>query len=78
MTKAVGELLINDYSRKGYIDGRAARLPTVIQQLRDRNRQARRYCWDDWRRADGKGSGEIRLPNCNSKPDRRASCDLNP
>ena len=30
MTKAVGELLINDYSRKGYIDGRAARLPTVI------------------------------------------------
>jgi nucleoside-diphosphate-sugar epimerase len=30
MTKAVGELLINDYSRKGFIDGRAARLPTVI------------------------------------------------
>jgi D-erythronate 2-dehydrogenase len=30
MTKAVGELLINDYSRKGYIDGRVARLPTVI------------------------------------------------
>ncbi len=30
MTKAVGELLINDYSRKGYIDGRAARLPTVV------------------------------------------------
>lgn len=30
MTKAIGELLINDYSRKGFIDGRAARLPTVI------------------------------------------------
>lgn len=30
MTKAVGELLINDYTRKGFIDGRAARLPTVI------------------------------------------------
>ena len=30
MTKAIGELLINDYTRKGYIDGRAARLPTVI------------------------------------------------
>lgn len=30
MTKAIGELLINDYSRKGYIDGRSARLPTVI------------------------------------------------
>lgn len=30
MTKAVGELLVNDYSRKGFIDGRAARLPAVI------------------------------------------------
>ena len=30
MTKAIGELLVNDYSRKGYIDGRSARLPTVI------------------------------------------------
>ncbi len=30
MTKSVGELLINDYTRKGFLDGRAARLPTVI------------------------------------------------
>jgi nucleoside-diphosphate-sugar epimerase len=30
MTKAIGELLINDYTRKSYIDGRSARLPTVI------------------------------------------------
>ncbi len=30
MTKAIGELLINDYTRKGYLDGRCARLPTVI------------------------------------------------
>ena len=30
MTKAMLELLINDYSRKHYLDGRAARLPTVI------------------------------------------------
>jgi nucleoside-diphosphate-sugar epimerase len=30
MTKAIGELLINDYTRKGFIDGRAARLPTAI------------------------------------------------
>lgn len=29
-TKAVCELLINDYTRKGYLDGRAARLPTII------------------------------------------------
>lgn len=30
MTKAMGELLINDYTRKGFIDGRSARLPTII------------------------------------------------
>lgn len=29
-TKAICELLINDYSRKGFFDGRSARLPTVI------------------------------------------------
>jgi len=27
--KAIGELLVADYSRKGYVDGRVARLPTV-------------------------------------------------
>ena len=30
VTKAVLELLVNDYSRRGHIDGRVARLPTVI------------------------------------------------
>ncbi len=30
VTKSIGELLINDYSRKGFIDGRAARLPTIV------------------------------------------------
>lgn len=30
MTKAVGELLVNDASRQGIVDGRTARLPTVI------------------------------------------------
>ena len=30
MTKVMGELLINDYARKGFVDGRAARLPTVF------------------------------------------------
>lgn len=29
-TKAICELLVNDYTRKGYLDGRSARLPTVI------------------------------------------------
>lgn len=28
--KAAGELLVNDYSRKGFVDGRALRLPTII------------------------------------------------
>jgi len=28
--KAIGELLINDYSRKNFIDGRALRLPTIV------------------------------------------------
>ena len=28
--KVIGEYLIADYSRKGYIDGRALRLPTVV------------------------------------------------
>jgi len=29
-TKVMGELLINDFTRKGWIDGRTGRLPTVI------------------------------------------------
>lgn len=28
--KAMGELLVNDYSRRGFIDGRALRLPTIV------------------------------------------------
>ena len=30
VTKSILELLINDYTRKGFLDGRSARLPTVI------------------------------------------------
>ncbi|MBA3936364.1 MAG: GDP-mannose 4,6-dehydratase [Planctomycetes bacterium] len=30
MQKAVGELLVDDYSRKGFVDGRCLRLPTII------------------------------------------------
>jgi len=30
MTKVIGELMVNDYTRKGFFDGRSARLPTVI------------------------------------------------
>lgn len=28
--KAIGELLVNDYARKGHVDGRTLRLPTVV------------------------------------------------
>eukprot|EP01065_Artemidia_motanka_P020602 TRINITY_DN24665_c0_g1_i1.p1 TRINITY_DN24665_c0_g1~~TRINITY_DN24665_c0_g1_i1.p1 ORF type:complete len:341 (+),score=88.11 TRINITY_DN24665_c0_g1_i1:45-1025(+) len=30
VTKACGEMLVNDATRRGFVDGRAARLPTVI------------------------------------------------
>ncbi|HWH46620.1 MAG TPA: D-erythronate dehydrogenase [Burkholderiales bacterium] len=28
--KAIGEFLVNDYSRKGFLDGRSLRLPTIV------------------------------------------------
>ncbi len=40
MQKAVGELLINDYSRRGYIDGRGFRLPTISVRPGKPNRAA--------------------------------------
>ena len=38
--KALGELLVNDYSRKGFVDGRALRLPTVVVRPGRPNRAA--------------------------------------
>lgn len=38
--KAIGELLVNDYSRKGFIDGRGLRLPTVTVRPGKPNRAA--------------------------------------
>jgi D-erythronate 2-dehydrogenase len=38
--KAIGELLVSDYSRKGFIDGRALRLPTVVVRPGRPNRAA--------------------------------------
>lgn len=38
--KAVGELLVNDYARKGFIDGRAVRLPTIVVRPGKPNRAA--------------------------------------
>ncbi len=38
--KAMGEFLVNDYSRKGFIDGRAIRLPTIVVRPGRPNRAA--------------------------------------
>ncbi len=38
--KAIAELLLADYSRKGYVDGRALRLPTVVVRPGRPNRAA--------------------------------------
>jgi D-erythronate 2-dehydrogenase len=38
--KAIGELLVNDYSRKDFVDGRALRLPTVVVRPGRPNRAA--------------------------------------
>jgi len=38
--KVIGELLVADYSRKGYIDGRSLRLPTIVVRPGKPNRAA--------------------------------------
>ncbi len=38
--KAIGEMLVNDYSRKGFVDGRSLRLPTVVVRAGRPNRAA--------------------------------------
>ncbi|KAH8096467.1 GDP-mannose 4,6 dehydratase [Aureococcus anophagefferens] len=37
MTKACGELLLADYSRRGFVDGRGVRLPSVVVRARAPN-----------------------------------------
>ncbi len=49
--KVIGEFLITDYSRKGYIDGRAMRLPTIVVRPGKPNKAA-----------SGFASGIIREP----------------
>ena len=40
VTKVIGEYLVNDYSRKGFVDGRSIRLPTVVIRPGRPNRAA--------------------------------------
>jgi nucleoside-diphosphate-sugar epimerase len=52
VAKVIGEQLLNDYSRKGYVDGRAMRLPAIV--VRDEPNTA----------ASGYASGLVREPLC--------------
>jgi nucleoside-diphosphate-sugar epimerase len=38
--KVIGELMVNDYTRKGFIDGRCVRLPTIVVRPGKPNRAA--------------------------------------
>jgi D-erythronate 2-dehydrogenase len=44
VTKTITELLVNDYSRKGFLDGRAARLPTIFIRPGKANSAASSFC----------------------------------
>ena len=61
--KAIGELLVNDYSRKGFLDGRAVRLPTVVVRPGRPNRAASTFA-----------SSMIREPLCGQD----AVCPVSP
>ncbi len=61
--KAIGELLVNDYSRKGFVDGRALRLPTVVVRPGLPNRAASTFA-----------SSMIREPLCGQD----AVCPISP
>ena len=38
--KVIGELMVSDYTRKGFIDGRTVRLPTIVVRPGKPNRAA--------------------------------------
>src|SRR5205809_3194587 len=61
--KAIGELLVNDFSRKGLVDGRALRLPTVVVRPGRPNRAASTFA-----------SSMIREPLCG----QAAVCPVSP
>lgn len=44
ITKSIGENMINDYTRKGFIDGRSARLATVVVRPGKPNAAASSFC----------------------------------
>ena len=44
MTKAIGEMMVNDYTRKGFFDGRTVRLPTIFIRPGKPNAAASSFC----------------------------------
>ncbi|MBE9552262.1 MAG: NAD-dependent epimerase/dehydratase family protein, partial [Proteobacteria bacterium] len=44
MTKTIGELMVNDYTRKGFFDGRSVRLPTIFIRPGKPNAAASSFC----------------------------------
>jgi len=44
MTKTIGELMVNDYTRKGFFDGRTVRLPTIFIRPGKPNAAASSFC----------------------------------
>lgn len=42
--KAICELMVNDFSRRGFIDGRVVRLPTIVVRPGKPNRAASSFC----------------------------------
>lgn len=44
ITKTIGELMINDFTRKGFINGRSARLPTIFIRPGAPNAAASSFC----------------------------------
>ena len=76
--KTIGELLVNDMSRKGFIDGRALRLPTIVVRPGKPNKAASTFASSIIRRAacrPGNGlPGRGRCPHVVSvAPPRRRS-----
>ncbi len=61
--KAIGEMLVQDYSRKGFLDGRALRLPTIVVRPGKPNKAASTFA-----------SSIIREPLCG----KEAVCPVSP
>jgi NAD(P)-dependent dehydrogenase (short-subunit alcohol dehydrogenase family) len=79
MQKAIGELLVNDYSRKGFIDGRVMRLPTISVRPGKPNKAASSFAsgiirepLNRWRGVDVPVARDARVAPVTAPGDRRS------